>query len=445
MAVSNKAAIVPDATACQASASWRAWTTLAILASFYVLSFVDRFIMALLLDPLKTDLVLSDLQLGFVFGTAFSIFYVAASIPLARFADTRNRKALIMAGVLFWSSCTALTAFASNYWVLSVLRIGLAIGEAALVPAAMSFISDLFPPRHRLIALTLFSATAMAGSSLTFLAGAALIQFIQSLLLAGFAPGWQVWRAVFIAVAMPGLALVALFSLVAREPARQGQDVDAKPGLGEILSHMQSNGWLYFGLFIGDGFVLMIMHGTAAWAPTYIQRAFGASVAEAGYAFGIAQAVAGGGGTIVLSILLRKLADAKQLSLAAALPIAASIGGALIMIVAPFAMSKLSFVTFYAFAGFLLIGTSNAVTIALQYFAPPRMRATLTAILLMITSIIGMGLGPVLVASLGRFGRAAPLALTWGISLNSIAGMVGCILFFGLSLRIFREALQRNA
>jgi MFS family permease len=421
---------------------WRAWATLGLLALLYVVSFIDRTVLALLLIPLKADLALSDVQLGLLFGTAFGLFYALAGLPIARIADASNRKHLIIAGVLFWSLCTILTALVSNFWALASLRFGLAIGEAALTPAAYSLLSDLFPPRRRLIAMTLFSATGMGGSALAYICGAALIQIVGAMLAHGFAPGWQAWRIVFALVGVPGLVLASLLAIVAREPERQGDDAHVRPSIGVVWRHVQTGGWLYLGLFIGAGFDQVVFQGVAAWGPTYMQRVYGVTAAQAGYSFGVAQIIAGVGGALTLPILLRRLADAGHMSAASALPLGAAVFGALLLLLVPLMGSPEFFLIAYATGGFFLIGLCNAVIVALQYFAPPRMRATLTAMVLICISSFGLGVGPPLVAGAARLVLTSVQPLRWGLVINGLVGLVGCILFFGKAIRPFRSALE---
>jgi predicted MFS family arabinose efflux permease len=122
---------------------WRAWMTLCLLGLLYLVSFVDRFILALLVQPLKQDLGISEVQLGLLFGTAFALFYALLGLPFARLADRYDRRRLILAGAVLWSLSTIASGFANSYGWLVLLRVGLAIGEAALTPGG--FFADRRP------------------------------------------------------------------------------------------------------------------------------------------------------------------------------------------------------------------------------------------------------------------------------------------------------------
>lgn len=154
----------------------RAWWTVALLSALYVLSFIDRLILALLVSPLKAGFGVSDVQLGLVFGPAFGVFYAVLGLPLARVADRGDRRRLIITGVLLWGFATIASGFAGTFALLIVLRIGLAIGEAALTPAAYSMIGDLFAPHRRTLAASIYSGIGNAGAFASFILGSMVIR-----------------------------------------------------------------------------------------------------------------------------------------------------------------------------------------------------------------------------------------------------------------------------
>src|SRR3546814_3098144 len=123
------------------------WITLAILSFAYAIAMIDRIILTLLVEPIKRDLQINDTQFGFLQGFAFAAFYAVAGLPLARIADNSSRKRLIAWGIAAWSFMTGLCALAWSYWQMVPCRIGVGVGEAALTPAAISMLSDLFPRR----------------------------------------------------------------------------------------------------------------------------------------------------------------------------------------------------------------------------------------------------------------------------------------------------------
>ena len=213
-------------------ASLRAWITLAILVVVYVFNFVDRQILAILAERIKGDLGVSDAQLGFLYGTAFAVFYAVFGIPLGLLADIGNRRSVIAAGLGFWSLMTTLSGFASSFPQLALARIGVGVGEAASAPAAYSMLSDLFPKRQRATVLALYSAGIYIGSGLGLFIGAQIVERWDRAFGAGPAPfdlaGWQV---AFLVVGPPGLILAPLLLLI-REPVRGSRE-----GLASRAAH----------------------------------------------------------------------------------------------------------------------------------------------------------------------------------------------------------------
>jgi MFS family permease len=258
-----------------ASPEVRAWITVGLLGTLYVLSFIDRTILALLVEPIRADLHLSDIQLGLLFGAVFAFFYAFSSIPLARLADRYSRKRIIIAGVIFWSSCTILSAFARNFTELALLRFGLAIGEAALTPAAFSLIADQFSMSRRMVASTLFSLSGMLGSASSYLVGGVLVAVLGDAIRDGVLPVWPVWKYVFVAVGMPGILVALLLAVVAHEPARGPRAHIAASQSSYLLHYLNSKRRLFIGLFLGAGAGQMICNAAIAWGPAYLQREFG--------------------------------------------------------------------------------------------------------------------------------------------------------------------------
>ena len=160
--------------------SLSAWTTVTILMIAYVLSFIDRQILNLLVEPIRRDLVISDTQMSLLMGLSFALFYTVCGIPLGRLADTRSRRGLIAIGVLFWSAATAACGTAKLYWQFLICRVGVGVGEAALSPAAYSLIADSFPPERRATAISVYSMGVYLGSGIAFLLGGLVIQFASA-------------------------------------------------------------------------------------------------------------------------------------------------------------------------------------------------------------------------------------------------------------------------
>jgi MFS family permease len=193
---------------------------LGVLFLVYVLNFIDRSILSILAQDIKASLGLGDAQLGFLYGTAFAIFYALFGIPLGRLADSWYRGRLIAAGLAVWSAMTALTGLAGSFGQLALARIGVGIGEASASPAAYSLLADYFPIRHRALALAIYSAGLFVGAGLSLPLGGWIAHAWSRTYMHVAAPfGLAGWQAAFLAVGLPGL-LLALWVLTIREPAR---------------------------------------------------------------------------------------------------------------------------------------------------------------------------------------------------------------------------------
>ena len=204
----------------QESVSPYAWYVLAILFLVYVLNFIDRQILAILAEDIKRDLDLTDADIGFLFGTAFGVFYALFGIPLGRLADSWHRVRLMSIGLALWSAMTALSGFARSGLTLSGARIGVGIGEATASPAAYSLISDWFPPRLRATALAIYSSGIYIGGGLSLFIGGLIVERWDRAYPDHSGPmGLAGWQAAFLAVGVPGLILAILVATL-REPIR---------------------------------------------------------------------------------------------------------------------------------------------------------------------------------------------------------------------------------
>ena len=199
------------------------WYALGVLVVVYVLNFIDRQILSILANDIKLDLGVEDDYLGFLYGTAFAVFYALFGIPLGRLADSWKRLRLMSLGLALWSAMTALSGFARDATTLTVARIGVGVGEATASPAAYSLISDWFPARLRATALAIYSSGLYLGGGVSLLIGGLVVENWNAAYPGGGPLGLVGWQAAFLAVGIPGL-LLALWILTLREPIRGAMD-----------------------------------------------------------------------------------------------------------------------------------------------------------------------------------------------------------------------------
>lgn len=212
----------------QSSVQPYAWYMLAVLCLVYVLNFVDRQMLTILAPDLKRDLGISDSEFGFLYGTAFGVFYALFGIPLGKLADRWSRVGLLAIGLTLWSTMTALSGLSRNFGQIAATRVGVGVGEATAAPCAYSLISDYFPPRLRATALGVYSAGLYLGSGFSLFVGSRISSTWNETYAGGTAPlGLAGWQAAFLLVGVPGL-LLALVVAFLREPLRGRFDVSEK-------------------------------------------------------------------------------------------------------------------------------------------------------------------------------------------------------------------------
>jgi MFS family permease len=231
----------PPAPARPARIGAYAWYALFVLVIVYIINFIDRQILSILVGDIKRDLSVSDAQIGFLYGTAFAVFYALFGIPLGRLADSWYRGRLMALGLALWSSMTAFSGFANSFAMLATARIGVGIGEASASPAAYSMISDWFPKERRATALSIYSSGLYIGGALSLpIGGFVVARWNGAYPDPALAPlGLAGWQAAFLSVGLPGL-LLALWVLTLREPQRGASD-----GLAQPIVRL--NAWREFG------------------------------------------------------------------------------------------------------------------------------------------------------------------------------------------------------
>ncbi|MEO1046679.1 MAG: MFS transporter [Pseudomonadota bacterium] len=211
------------------SASSYSWYVLGILFLVYVLNFIDRQIISILANDIKADLGLTDADLGFLYGTAFAVFYALFGIPFGKLADSWNRTWLMTLGLSLWSAMTAFSGLAQNGVMLAAARLGVGIGEATASPSAYSLISDWFPKQMRATALAIYSAGLYLGGGISLAIGGVIVEQWNAAYPGGGALGLVGWQVAFMAVGIPGL-LLAVWVYSLREPVRGAIDgIPAKP------------------------------------------------------------------------------------------------------------------------------------------------------------------------------------------------------------------------
>lgn len=355
--------------------------TLLSLVSFF--NYLDRMVLAVLIEPIKHDLKLTDAQMGVVAGLAFALLYALCGIPVARIADRRSRVMLLSICLAIWSVMTALTGLARNFAQLFAARMAVGVGEAGCVPASHSLIGDLFPPERRAFAVGLFQAGGLLGMSV-------------GLTIAGVLAETYGWRIALMATGAAGLPLAILIATTVREPARaMRSEAAASESAWVALAGLARRPALVH-LIVGISVGAFATYGMAQWIPTFYIRSHGLGLAEVGLYGAIA---AGGGGvlgTIVGGAAMIRLRP-RDARWELWLPLGCYLAAMPLFAATFLVPGTLAAVVCQGIATLIAAAGGTVALSAIQTFAEPHRRATAIAVMLMLSSLIGLGLGPVAV------------------------------------------------
>lgn len=401
-----------------------AWFVVLLLMLAYVLSFVDRQILNLLVGPIRSDLGISDTQMSLLMGLSFAVFYTLCGIPLARWADHGNRSRLIIGGVLVWSLATALCGFAQRYVHLLLARIGVGVGEAALSPAAYSLICDYFPREQRATAISVYSMGIYIGSGMAFLIGGLVIKLAGSgapvtiPLLGEMRP----WQSVFVVLGIAGVVFSALLLLL-REPARQ-QATHVPMSVRDSASALWQQRRLLLGHNFGFAFAALAAYACAAWIPSFFIRVHGWTAPQVGVTYGIIMTVFGtlgvlSGGRLADRWLRMGITDAT---------LRVALGATLLAIpVVAFTLqvSSARVATWLLCPAVFLLSVPFGVgPAALQEVVPSMLRGQASALSLLVVNLVGLGIGPTAVALLTDYVYGNDLAVGQSLLWVSVVALL---------------------
>jgi MFS family permease len=380
-----------------ARANW----ALFVLLLAYILSFIDRNVMAILVGPIRESFAITDFQYGLLHGLAFTLFYTVLGVPIGRLADRRSRRAIIGVGVLSWSLMTCACGVVRSFGGLFVARMGVGVGEAALSPPAHSLLSDLFPARLLPRALSIFTLGITIGGGMAYMIGGWVLGAVGDAEL--FVPGigaLEPWQLTFVLVGLPGFLVGALVWTI-REPRRRGRTRAEGEGapVREVLRYFRQHARLY-GSILGSVSMLSILgYGTITWYVEMLIRNFGVEARQVGPTFGWIFIVAGSVGAIAGGALAERLgrtradANLRVVVIAALLWIVPGVLG-------PMMSTERGALAMAAVILFLMSSYFGPAIAALQTSTPNEMRALASALLLFSANLFGLGLGPPLVGAL---------------------------------------------
>ncbi|WP_317932906.1 MFS transporter [Halioxenophilus sp. WMMB6] len=387
---------------------WIGWYSTVLLALLYWLSLLDRSIISLLVDPIKKDLGISDVQFGMLHGMAFAVTFSLFGLLAGTIADRFNRRWVVFTSVTIWSLATAACGVAHNFWQLLLARVGVGAGEAGLNPSATSMISDLFPPEKLTLALAIYALGASVGVGTAFLFGGVLVEKVAAtavvvLPLIGEVKSWQ---AVFFIIGLPGL-FISLLSFTMPEPSRKGvqrrqTQSSVVSGLfssyRDLLHFIGSRKQFFMHHYLGFGLASVCFVGGSAWYPAHMARAFHWPPSQIGLGLGVALVVGGILGKLLcgfaIGVLYRRGYKDAQFRwyggcLLAALPMGVVAG------ITPNPWLFLVLLGLFV----MLLAPLNAVYIAsLNLVTPNELRGAGVAFFGSTVGLLSLSLGPILVA-----------------------------------------------
>lgn len=425
-----------------------AWWAIAIFSLAAVLSYTDRQVLSLLIDPMRGELAITDTQVSLLQGLAFALIYSVAGLPLGRAADVFPRRLVIIAGVLLWSIATLACGYAHSFPGLFVARMFVGIGEACLAPAAMSMIGDYFAPQHRGTAIGTFLLGMVVGGGVALMIGGSVLQAVQHGLVAGIPllHALSAWRAVLVLMALPGVLLVLLL-LTVREPERRlhaGQESSQTFPLIEVLRDFGRFRHSLMPLYLGMAMLSIGDYGMSNWIPALLSRRYAMDAAQIGELFGgsmiVGAAIGVFGGGFVADRLVMRAGPAARFVVAFAVAVLALPGafaGAI----------DNAHVVIAGFAWWTLMSSAGAAVAitAIQDVVPNHMRGIAIALASFGNMMFGLGGGTTLTAWINDHLFRNPLAIGTSMTLVALPACLLAMVSFWRGWRVVRLTSPRES
>lgn len=392
------------------------WVVLVILLGVALVNYGDRYLLAGLVEPIKAEFRVSDGFMGVLMGPAFALLYSLLAIPIARYADRASRIAILCTGCVVWSVFTILSGLATDPWMLALARVGVGVGEASFQAPAYSILAAYFAAEQRGRAFAVMTLAVYFGQYLGYRAGPEIAAASS-------------WRTAFEVMGFVGIGLAAIAFLVVREPPRLDAPGGPPPRLAPLfglLWQARSFRWMALGMAMGTLSGLTF----GMWGPALFARAYGLPITDANAIFGLAFGLPGLIGTMLFGVLADRMAKRGPhwlLYLAAAAACAATL-----MILAVTWAPTIFVAQLLAIpSGLLGGGWAVGIMSALQYVLPDRIRATGTALALLLINLIGYVLGPLIAGNVSDLVSGDPaFSLRVGLSVIIPTGFLGAYLMW---------------
>jgi predicted MFS family arabinose efflux permease len=403
-----------------------------MLSSIYAVNYVDRQIVAIVLEHIKREFAVSDSLLGLLVGPAFALFYATVGIPIAIAADRTHRARIVAVALGFFSLMTLACSLVLQFWQLVAARVLVGVGEAGTGPASQSIISDLYAPRERATAQSTYAIGSNIGLMIAFFAG-------------GWIADHYGWRAAFIAASFPGLVLAVIAWLWLREPARTGVSSAA----AEEVSTRDCVAFLwrqrsYKYIVLGTSMSAFSGYGIASFVPAFLVRSHGMTTTEVGLSFALIVGLGGGLGTYFSGRIADRLSRRHGMRWSLYVPAIAALVSMPFWY--PFFLSDNRLVAILAAVVPLSLSAAfiGPCIATIQTLSPGKMRARAAAIQLFVGNLIGLGLGPQLIGVASDLLRPVlgQDSLRYAMIAGALASLVS-IVFYALAARHVAADIKR--
>ena len=435
-----------------------AWYVVVLMMFFYVLSFMDRQIIAVLIDPIKADLDLSDVQISLIGGVSFGLFYSLVGIFIGRLADSMNRPLLVAMGVFIWSLTTALCGLASKFWQLLVLRMGVGLGEAALLPSTLSLLTDYFHPKRIATPTSVFLLGAPIGIGLSFAVGGWLYEIAKGVVAAdswtdvAFIGGTAAWQLVLLFLGVVGMVMTIGMATV-REPRSTSEAAVDKQkersikaseaaSLAEVKVYARRNWLAIASLYVCMALVSLAAYAQGFWDIAFLSRSYGLEPSDVTFKYGMVQMFAGLSGMLSGGIFADRLSK-KGIYAASVIMV---LTGCAISVPFSFLYPMMGSISFaYILMVFAIFGSNMAFACAasaMQRMFPVAMLGLAAGIYYFLSNSVGLLVGPTLVASLTDYVLGDPNKV--GTSLSMVGGISRLLAFLILlaGYKAYRDLLS---
>ena len=404
-----------------------AWYVLVVLTLTNIVGAVDRFMMGILVVPLKGAMHLTDTQLGLLQGMGFALLYSLAGLPCGRLADRVDRRLLISVGCFAWTIATAACAFANSFTTLFIARVFVGLGEATLLPAAMSLLGAYFPRERIGLSTGIFVVGSSLGKATSFIGGGALLGLLAAaggIVLMGwhFAP----WQALFLAAAAPGI-LTTLMTVTMREPPRAPSDGGQSASIGDLWRYVMERRSAYFLFVTAATCVVTVGNFFAAWAPSFFVRHFGLGISKAAMLVGVTALIASPIGAFIGGQITDTLARrGSRTGPLTVLTLALCVIGPGSYVAFVLSDSLALSIAAYGLIQATVLASGPQCYAGLLGMTPMRHRGTVSAAFLGLTTLIALGIGVPVIGMLSDYVYAGG-ANGLGLSLFTAVGALAVI------------------